>query len=70
MHKNFNKYSEAYALYSEIVSGRDVDRKNPSIFLLAGSVDTFRVYWEVIPALQDLILEHYPDSFYAKNLKQ
>lgn len=31
-HKTFSTYSDAYSLYSDIVSGRDPDRKNASIF--------------------------------------
>lgn len=33
MSKTFKTYGEAYALYSDIVSGRDPDRKNPSIVM-------------------------------------
>lgn len=32
MKKIFENYDEAYSLYSNIVSGREPDRKNPSIF--------------------------------------
>lgn len=43
MYKSFKTYSEAYALYSDIVSNRDPDRKNASILLDSG---LFFVYWE------------------------
>ena len=43
MKKGFNNYSEAYALYSDIVSGRDPDRKNATITYESG---VFYVWWE------------------------
>lgn len=33
MKKYFETYADAYELYADIVSGRDPDRKNASIFL-------------------------------------
>lgn len=33
MSKSFKNYEEAYALYSDIVSNRDPDRKNASIVM-------------------------------------
>ncbi len=33
MQKSFKNYEEAYKLYSDIVSDRDPDRKNPSIVM-------------------------------------
>lgn len=43
MSKHFKTYSEAYALYSDIVSGRDPDRKHATIVIIEG---TFYVFWE------------------------
>ena len=33
MKKTFKTYAEAYELYSSILSGREPDRKNPTIFM-------------------------------------
>lgn len=41
--KNFRDYSEAYALYAEIVSGKDLDRKNATITYFN---QVFTVWWE------------------------
>jgi len=37
MQKSFSDYDKAYELYSDIVSGRDKDRKNASIFFVPSS---------------------------------
>lgn len=36
MKKTFQTYDEAYACYSDILSGRDPDRKNPTISFVDG----------------------------------
>jgi hypothetical protein len=50
MNKEFEKYADAYALYSEILSGRDTDRKNPTITYVETPLRTmschFVVWWE------------------------
>lgn len=46
-YKRFSKYEEAHALYSDIVSGRDSDRKNASIMWMPSDTTEghFVVYW-------------------------
>lgn len=47
MKKAFNTYEEAYQLYSDIISGRDPDRKNASISYLGTSAgDSWIVSWQ------------------------
>lgn len=54
MEKSFVEFSKAYDLYSDIVSGREKDRKNASIFLIPGSQDgtgrlpQYLVKWEQV----------------------
>jgi hypothetical protein len=48
MKKSFKSYEDAYALYSEIVSGRDPDRKDATITYQEGTTarfETFIVLW-------------------------
>ena len=44
MKKTFKTYEEAYALYSDIVAGRDPDRKDASIFYRQGTSEVFEGY--------------------------
>ena len=52
MEKEFKYYEDAYALYSDIVSGREKDRKNASIFMRENGAgdEWFVVIWEVVPS--------------------
>lgn len=48
MKKSFKTYEEAYALYAEIVAGRDPDRMNATITYIRGDErisEAFIVYW-------------------------
>lgn len=47
-YKDFSKYSDAYLLYSDIMAGRDGDRKNASIFMFMvhSTYIKYRVQWE------------------------
>ncbi len=44
--KWFAEYSKAYELYSDIVSGRDKDRKNATVTTERGEHIGFLVIWE------------------------
>jgi hypothetical protein len=49
MTKEFKNYDEAYSLYSDILSGREPDRKNPWIthrFDGATPNGIFNVWWQ------------------------
>lgn len=47
MKKVFNTYEEAYQLYSDIVSGREPDRKNASIsYMYRETGDCWVVCWQ------------------------
>ena len=50
MEKEYKYYEDAYTLYSDIVSGREKDKKNASIFIRSnGSGDEwFVVIWEAV----------------------
>lgn len=48
MNKGFKTYAEAYQLYSDIVAGRDKDRKNATIIYVRGDYYEFYVYWEEV----------------------
>ena len=50
MGKEYKYYEDAYTLYSDIVSGREKDKKNASIFIRSnGSGDEwFVVIWESV----------------------
>jgi len=50
MEKEFKYYEDAYTLYSDIVSGREKDKKNASIFLRSNGFgdEWFVVIWEIV----------------------
>lgn len=45
MSKSFKTYEEAYSLYSDILSGREKDKTNPSIFYVPDYMKPYLVKW-------------------------